>query len=325
MDIDGVLDQIKIEEYIGQYIDLKEDNGEWFGLCPFHPDVNPSFSVTPDNGTWFCFGCRKGGNLLSFVMKHHHINYESAITHLCEYAGISERCVDTRLAVTRVIKSYQKRNVHCKEATYKVLESDYMHRFEKDWEKAKVWEDEGISRGSMEKFQVRYNPFDNRLVFPLRSPEGFIINVCGRTLDPEYREKGLRKYTYLQKMGVLDTIYGLHENRNEILRKKEIILFEGAKSVMKADSWGIGNTAAVLTSCINQQQRNLLIKLGVRVVFALDVEIDPTKDKEFQKLKRYVSIDAVTNVDGRLTEKMAPVDAGFETWNILYERRKRLN
>lgn len=325
MDVDGVLEKIKIEDYVGQYVDIRGDGDDLFGVCPFHPDINPSFSVTPDTGLWYCFGCHTGGNVITFAMKYHKLNYESALSHLCEYAGVSPNCVDKRLAVTRVIKSYSPRKRSIKEATYKILEPDYMARFEVDWEKAHIWEDEGISRESMSKFEVRYNPFDNRLVFPIRSIDGQIINVCGRTLDPEYKEKGLRKYTYLQKMGVLDTIYALYENYDEIVRKKEIILFEGAKSVMKADTWGIKNTAAVLTSCLNPQQAKLLIKLGVRVVFAFDSEVDPRNDKELPKLARYVSVDAVRNVDNLLQPKMAPVDAGKEVWDTLYEGRKRLN
>lgn len=76
-----------------------------------------------------------------------------------------------------------------------------------------MWEEEGISHQSMDKFQVRYDPLSNRLVFPIRNPNGDIINICGRTLDPAYKEKKLRKYTYFQPMGTLDTIYGLWENR----------------------------------------------------------------------------------------------------------------
>lgn len=325
LNIDSVLERVNTEEYIGQYVNLREDNRECFGQCPFHADTDPSFSVTPSTGLWFCFGCGKGGSLISFVMRYHHLDYDAAISHLCQYAGISEKCVDKRMAAIRVIKSYQRRRNHEKFPTYKILEPDHMLRFDTNWGKTRIWEDEGISRESMVKFDVRYDPFDDRLVYPLRSTSGQIINVCGRTLDPEYKDKGIRKYTYLQKMGVLDTIYGLYENRDEILFKNEIILFEGAKSVMKADTWGIKNTAAVLTSRINPQQAKILIQLGVRVVFALDVEVDPRKDKEFPKLARYMTLEAIRDTDGLLEPKMAPVDAGEGVWNTLYERRKRLN
>ena len=325
MDVDAVLEKISIEDYVGQYVDLSHENDECFGQCPFHADSDPSFSVTPGNGLWYCFGCGKGGTLVSFAMRYHHISYDAAIAHLCQYAGISEKCVDTRLEAVRIMKSYQKRRNQSKVPTYKVLDPDHMLRFETNWDKAKIWEGEGIGRESMVKFDVKYDGFDNRLVFPIRSISGQIINVCGRTLDTEYKAKGLRKYTYLQKMGVLDTIYGLYENKDEILRKKEIILFEGSKSVMKADTWGQKNTAALLTSHINTHQAKILIQLGVRVVFALDVEVDPRKDKEFPKLSRYLTLETVRDFDGLLEPKMAPVDAGKSTWNALYEGRRRIN
>ncbi len=325
VDIEDVLERVPIEDYIRQYVDLHEDGNELFGVCPLHTDTDPSFSVTPSAGKWYCFGCGKGGTLVSFVMRYHRIGYEQALERICAFSGVSGDCVDKRISAVRVIKAYQPRRNAAKQPTYRVLEPDHMSRFQTDWNKAKIWEDEGISRESMTKFMVRYSALDNRLVFPVRSPTGQIINVCGRTLDPQYKEKNLRKYTYLQSMGVLDTIYGLYENHDEIIRRKEIILFEGPKSVMKADSWGIGNTAAVLTNHVNPHQIRLLIKLGVRVVIAFDANVNPASDKEIKKLKRYVSVEAVRNQGGVLQEKDDPVDAGREVWEMLYERRLRLN
>ena len=91
-----------------------------------------------------------------------------------------------------------------------------------------------------------YDSFSDRLVYPIRNPDGKIVNIGGRTLDPHWKEKGLRKYTYFMSWGELKTIYGLAENRDAILQKGEIILFEGCKSVLLADTYGIHNTGAIL-------------------------------------------------------------------------------
>lgn len=94
---------------------------------------------------------------------------------------------------------------------------------------------------------------------------------------------------------------------------------------MLADEWGIRNSCAILTSHLNSQQLIFLIKLGVRVVFALDEDVDIKEDVNIQKLKRYVRIEWVRNLDNLLSSKMAPVDAGFEVWKELYERRSSIN
>lgn len=121
----------------------------------------------------------------------------------------------------------------------------------------------------------------------------------------------------------MNVVYGLSENIKDILQKREVIIFEGAKSVMIADSWGIKNTAAILTSHLSSLQMKILAKLGVRVVFALDKEIVIRDDPNIAKLKRYVTTEYLWDKDGLLDEKDSPVDRGVETFMKLYEGRLR--
>ena len=197
-----------------------------------------------------------------------------------------------------------------------------MSRYERDMEKLSIWVDEGISEASLDRFQVRYDRFSDRIVYPLRDFTGNIINVSGRTVDPAWKEKGLRKYTYFYPLGILDMVYGLHENLEEIKKAGEIILFEGAKSVMIADTWGIRNTGAILTSHLNPHQLKILAKLGCRVVFALDQDVDVTEDHNIRKLKQLVNVQYIRDTGNLLQPKMAPVDAGPEVWKTLYEGRR---
>ena len=200
-----------------------------------------------------------------------------------------------------------------------------MEQYEWRPEKFQSWLDEGVPLEQMKRFGYRYDALSNRIVHPIRLPDGQIFSICGRTLDPEFKEKKLRKYTYLVKLGALDTLFGLYENREAILRKKEVILFEGAKSVLKAAGYGFDNCCAVLTSHINPYQTKILLQLGVRIVIAFDEEVDPRQDGEIKKLKRFCGVDWVRNRDNLLGEKMAPVDNGAEVWNELYQRRERLS
>jgi len=265
--------------------------------------------------------------VLDFIKQYRKCDFRESLRILKEYANIGDDEPATpskRLLATSVAKKFRHQSKKEKESKSVVLSADYMNRYERNPDKLSVWRDEGITPESMERFFVRYDPFSDRIVYPIRNMQGDIINVCGRTLDPDYKANKQRKYTYFKPLGILDTIYGFAENKEEILKKREIVLFEGAKSVMIADGWGIKNTGAILTSHLNPQQFKLLIRMGITVVFALDAEVDIREDVNIKKLLPYVRVEWVRNRRGLLDDKDAPVDKGLEVFQTLYEERGRL-
>lgn len=330
MEVYEIVDAVDILEYISQYCELEQKpDGEYWGLSPLKEEATPSFSVNPDMQRFYDFSSGQGGNVLDFICKYHRCDFYKGLRILKQYANIDENGGDgqpkKRLLAASIARKYKgKAKKAPKESKSTILPPDYMERYEWNEDKLSAWEQEGISKDSMKKYHVRYDPFSDRIVYPIRNISGDIINVCGRTLDPEFKAKGLRKYTYFKPLGILDTIYGFAENSEAILDQNEIILFEGAKSVMIADSWGIHNTGAILTSHLNPYQFNLLIQLGVHVVFALDAEVDIREDTNIMKLRPYVQLEWVRNKRGLLDEKDSPVDKGFETFQILYKERRRL-
>lgn len=328
MEVSDVIEAVDILEYISQFCELEEkQDGEYWGLSPLKEEHTPSFSVNKEKQRFYDFASGKGGNVLDFVCLYNGCDFHKGLEILKKYANIiddGKSAAPKRLKATSVAKRFRNNKKPEKETKFVVLPDDYMERYEFDRAKLSVWEDEGITQESMRRFEVMYDPFSDRIVYPIRNISGEIINVCGRTLDPEFKEKRLRKYTYFKPLGTLDTIYGLAENRAAIMEKREIILFEGAKSVMIADGWGIKNTAAILTSHLNAYQFKILIKLGVRVVFALDAEIDIREDTNIMRLLHYVPVEWVRNRRGLLLDKDAPVDRGEAVWNELYEGRERL-
>lgn len=329
MEAEEILEKVDIVDYISQYCDLEEKNdGELWGLSPFTNEKTPSFSVSKELQRFYDFSSGCGGNVINFVRKYHKCGFLDAVDILKKYANITEESSQEKhLGCVMIAKRYLKnrrRATETKAHEDSMLADNYMERYEWDEEKLNVWKREGITVESMKKFGVRYDPFSDRIVFPIRNYDGKIINISGRTLDKDYKEKGIRKYTYFKKLGALDTIYGYAENKEEIEKKREIILFEGAKSVMIADGWGIHNTGAILTSHLNPNQLLFLVKLGVRVVFALDSDVNLTEDANIARLKRYVTVEWVKNRDNALREKMSPVDAGIDVWRTLYERKEPL-
>lgn len=327
MDVKELIQQIDIVDFISQYVDLEEKGGEFWGISPFTdpPEHTPSFSVRRETNTWYDFSSGQGGNAYTFIKLYLKCSGAEAIEHLQKFAGLegAEITKKPKMSAVLVAKAFARPVQRVKEDKTTVLPPDVMDRYEKNPEKLALWRDEGISDASMERFQVRYDRFANAIVYPIRDPDGKIVNIGGRTLDPHFKEKGLRKYFYLKPWGTLKTIYGLAENREEILRKREIILFEGCKSVMKADTWGIRNCGAILTSHLSNEQMRLLIKLGCHVVFALDKEILIQQDHNIQRLKRFTNVEFLFDTQRLLEEKDSPADKGEEVFRKLYERRLR--
>ncbi|MCM1223961.1 MAG: DNA primase, partial [Lachnospiraceae bacterium] len=144
------------------------------------------------------------------------------------------------------------------------------------------------------------------------------------TLDDNWKIKGLRKYTYFRGWnGGMQVLYGLFENLEAIKKERKVIIFEGAKSVMLADSYGFHNTAALLTSHVNPAQMRTLIQLSCEVIFALDKDVSVKDDHNIKRLKQFTNVSYIWDKDNLLDEKDSPIDKGAEVFKHLLEERRR--
>lgn len=332
MEVADIIEQVDVVEYISQYCELEEKGGELWAISPFNPsERTPSFSLRPETKKFYDFSVGYGGNIIDFITRLDGVSVFQAVQKLKAFAHITETedCLVTKLEASRIAKKYKVNERNTPVMTAKFLPESHMECYEFRKDKLQLWVDEGISWDALKRFGVRYDALDDRIVYPIRDYDGRIFSVSGRTCDPDYKAKKIRKYTYMGSIGTLATIYGYAENRNEILERKEIIIFEGAKSVMAAWGWGYENGAALLTSHLSQNQFEALIKLssfhGVEIVFALDSDIDITKDERIMRLKQYAKVSWVKNRGKLLEDKMSPVDQGKEIWERLYVQRERLN
>ena len=323
MRLSELIDSVDILEYISQYVEFEERNGEYWGLSPLRAENTPSFSVDTEKQCFYDFSSGKGGNIITFISLYNECGTTEAGRILSAYvgdAGIQNR--HREMGATRIAKRFARKRRTRKEPNPIILTDDHMERYEKRDDKLAIWVDEGIARASLERFDVRYDSLSDRLVYPIRNIDGRIINVHGRTVDENWKEKKLRKYTYFHPLGTLNTVYGIAENREEIIEKREVIIFEGAKSVFLAHTWGIYNTAALLTSHLNSNQLKILARLGIRTVFALDKGVVVRDDDNIRKLSRYVSVEYLQDNEDLLEDKMSPVDKGKDVFEKLFEGRK---
>lgn len=325
MELHDLIASVDLIEYASNFLELTQANDEFVALCPFHDEKTGSLTFTPKTQLFYCFGCGAGGNIINFIQKYNNCTTGQAIQALKKHCNITEETVewDKKLPITNIIKSYDRKNYRTKPTVSKnKLSPDIMDVYENNRDKLRSWYEEGISYEVMSKYQVRYDPMSDRIVYPIRDIDGNIISVKGRTLDVDFKEKKIRKYTYYHKIGELNCLYGYYEHFNEIKEQNEVIIFEGEKSVLLTETWGIKNTLAIYTSHLNYSQLLILIKLGVRVVFALDNDVDIKNDTNIQKLKRYVTVEHIKDTHMKLAEKDAPVDCGLSFWLTLYNERR---
>lgn len=322
MEIWELIDSIDILEFISQFCEpVEKQDGEFWCCSPLQAEHTPSFSINKDLQRFYDFSSGKGGNVLDFVKAYYHCGTRAGVDILKRYANISNDSVPRQkpLAATKAARYFAPKKGPPKLCECPTLPDDYMDRYENRPEKLSAWEQEGISAETLMKFQVRYDALSDRIVYPIRDLNGKIMNVGGRTLDPLWKEKNLRKYTYFKGWpNGVQVIYGLYENLEEVRKAKQIIVFEGVKSVMLADTYGIKNTGCLLTSHLNPYQMQILIKLSCPVVFALDKEVDIRADRNINTLKQFVNVSYICDQDNLIGEKDSPIDKGKEIFERLY-------
>jgi len=317
-----ILEQIDIAEYVSQYVELEERNGELWGLSPFKSENTPSFSVDPIKQVFYCYSSSLGGNALDFIIAYHRVKFPKALEIAKNYLGIDGEIEYTPPPqIIKTLKKLRPKKERLKDTSErKTLPSNFMDRYEKipiTW-----WQEEGIKQEIMDKIGVRYCPIQRRIITPIWDNDGELINTSNRaTFD--YKAELSPKFIYGFPIGTTDFLWGLNFNKEDIIKNKEVILVESYKSVMKLMGWGINNSVAVLTSHLNSHQLKLLIGLGVNVVVAFDKDASPRQDMEINKLKRFCKVEFIEDKQGLLDEKDAPCDKDYDTWKTLYENRRK--
>lgn len=322
-DLDEIKERIDLVEFIGQYTTLELKNGEWWGICPLpnHKEDTASFSVNNDDAIWYCHGCGRGGNIFTFVMLMKKVSFYKALKYLAELTNVRATKVAEILKVFKHYKELPK----SERIKRNHLPSSAMNHYTK--EPIAEWIEEGILPEMLDKYQVRVDAHNKRIVFPIWDNDGNIVSISGRTLIPNYKELDIRKYIYYGKINCLDFFYGYFQNKSAIEKCQQVILFEGAKSVMKAEGWGYSNCAAILTSHVSPEQIVELIKMNCKeIVFALDKNITDDEIIEHTRmLKRFKLISIVKDRSDLLGEKDSPVDKGKEVWEKLFNERRIIN
>lgn len=319
--------KIDLREYASKTVDFVRHSGDTeYAVCCFHDEKTASLAVTPE--IYHCFGCSAYGNIYTWIQQTEHLTFDQAVQKVADLTGseVNSYIESDIMNFYKQLKKicYPKKN---ELIVRNVLdkEKDYIQRF-KD-EIPQEWLDEGISAEEMKKYEIRIDPISNRIVYPVYSDDDELISVKGRTRFKNYKDLKIMKYMNYYKLGGrLDYFQGMQQARPFIKKKNEIIIFEGIKSVMKADAWGFHNVVAAETSALNEFQVELLIKMQMRdVIIAFDKDVKIKKISECAELlKKFTNVYVVCDKWNLIDSKDSPTDKGESVWRMLYNKRTRL-
>ena len=301
--IDEVLTRADIESVVGRYVLLKRSGGNLWGLCPFHSEKTPSFSVNPAKGIYKCFGCGKGGNAISFIMEIEHLNYPEAIRHLGALYGVeipettssgNDISKDEKNRVYDILKEAAKfyyksfndpdigkpaREYAAKRGLSKQTLDNFGIGYSPmswnalyDYLKSKGYKDaELLNSGIFKKSEKTDKPFDlfrGRLMFPIFDSFGKIIAFGGRALGDEKP-----KYINSPDSLVYDKrnhLYAMNFARKE--QSKQLIVVEGYMDAIAMHVAGFKNTVAALGTSFTDNQLKLCSRYAEEVVFFFDAD-----------------------------------------------------
>ena len=294
--IDEVVARNPIEDVVGQYVNLKRSGANLFGLCPFHGEKTPSFSVAPDKGIYYCFGCHKGGGVINFQMEIEGLSYGDAVRALAKRAGMevpedpqfqSRYKQQERLwALSKEAARYFHSKLYAPEgaeglsyAQKRGMPRSTLTKFgigfaPNGWNglvdamKAKGYTDQELKDAGLvsEKNGRIYDRFRNRLMFPIIDVRGYVIGFGGRVMDDSTPK-------YLNSPETI--IFNKRKNLFALnLAKKSklgyLILVEGYMDAVALHQYGFDCAVASLGTSLTQEHAVLLSRYTEQVVLIYD-------------------------------------------------------
>lgn len=326
--LDAINDSVDLLEYVSSQIDMEKKGKEYFGHCPLHVDNTPSFSITPSKNRFYCFSCHRSGGIINYLARYEHLPFQKAVEKAAMLGNmdLSSMCKSETVAF---LKQYKKILIgKKKEPEHEILDAAILDKYKPG--PAEEWLEEGISEDVQNLFGVRIDDYSNRIIYPVYDIDGNLINIKGRTRYPNYKQIGLAKYLNYYTVSPMDYLQGLNITKGYVFAKKEIILFESVKSVMKAYQWGFKNCASVENHNLSDEQVRLIIGLRVDVVLAYDSDVnywDENIRKSIDTLKRITNVYIVEDrghLLGGAETKNAPADLGKEVWEELYQNKRKV-
>ena len=305
--VDKIMDAVRIEEVIGDFVSLRKRGANYLGLCPFHQDKNPSMSVSSTKGIFKCFACGKAGNAVTFLMEHEHLTYVEALRYLAKKYHIE--IVEKEETAEEIAHRMRYESL--------LVVTDYAQKFYSDilWNteigkaiglsyfRERKFSDETIrhfglgyaasrpltfcSKALKEGYKKEYlidaglcleregtgelyDRFFDRVIFPIHSISGRVIAFGGRTLKTD---KSVAKYVNSPQSEIYDksrSLYGIFQAKNAIAKNDKCILVEGYADVISMHQAGVTNVVASSGTSLTVEQIRLIKRFTDKITILYD-------------------------------------------------------
>lgn len=338
--VERVKTAVDIVEIVGDSVRLTKKGRNFSGLCPFHEEKTPSFVVSPERQAWHCFGCGKGGDVLSFVMEREGLSFPEALEMLATRAGITlpqrrrrdDGGVDLYGIMEQAADLYQKElQGPSGKAARAYLErrnisETIARRFELGWApnawqflsdrlKSSGVKNEGLLKAglSIEGERGLYDRFRGRVMFPVRNVSGRVIAFGGRILEGEGAKyvNSPEGPLYAKK----SNLYLLDKAKGAIREKSRSILVEGYMDALRLHIHGWSETVASLGTALTEEQAALLRRFANRCYICYDSDAagqDAALKGMYVLQKAGLSVFVITLPLGKDPDEMLQSDGGGE-------------
>ena len=295
---------------ISEHVALKKSGRRWTGLCPFHGEKTPSFSVNAEEGLYYCFGCRAAGNQFTFVREMLHVDFIEALRMLADRAGIElhedanagparKERQEFLKSMDRAVEWYHDRLLNSPDARpardylrARGISGETARQFKLGWapdewdalcSSIKLTEKVllGTGLGFVNKRDRRQDALRARIIFPIYDPSGKAIAVGGRILPPPFgpppRDDGRieAKYKNSPETTIYSkrrTLYALNWAKDDIIRSGEIIVCEGYTDVIAFFSAGLPRAVATCGTALGEDHFRMMRNFAKRIVLAYDAD-----------------------------------------------------
>ena len=286
--------KIDIVDIIGERIPLVARGKNFFGVCPFHDDSNPSMCVSREKQIYTCFSCHATGNVFTFLMNYEHIDFRETLRYLGEKVGVNVSGIQIKQKSNKFDKLYEAYRFSVKyfqnnlSSSYGKIAKSYLLGRGINDEIIKEFEI-GLSlesRDDLTKLLVKkeydlvtlnriglssddHDIYNDRIMFPLYDVSGNVVGFSGRI----YKDNGQNKYLNTKETDIFkkgEMLYHYHIAREECRLKKCVIVMEGFMDVIRASTIGIKNTVALMGTALTKEQINLLKRLSNNIILCLD-------------------------------------------------------
>ncbi len=301
--IEQIREQSDIVRVVGEYVNLKQSGDNHFGLCPFHGEKTPSFSVNSSKQFFYCFGCGAGGNVFNFLMRIEGLGFAAAVHRLAGRVGIEieaeqlspqrQQQREERERLQRIVqvavdfyhhillqepegaaaRAYLRRRGYSGEMVRRFqlgFAPPQWDRLCTHLRQAQVDEDKAVALGLLRRSDDgrTYDMFRRRLLFPVQDPHGHVVAFGGRVLD-----NSLPKYINSPESELYHkgrTLYGLYDAKNSMRRQRQVVVVEGYFDHLALVQAGIENVVATCGTSLTAGHAALLKRYADTVVLLFD-------------------------------------------------------